>query len=410
MTRRLGRRAVLSALAATSLAGCALPGEERATPAATPDPVELPYASDDPAENLDRARGFAVQNRTAAEYFLTVAVDAPDRTLFVESQTLDPFGVFRTGDIVQQRGTYRVVVETGAGDRAVHGWVVWPGVEGFEAFLDESGLRTVQSVFCGPECRPLSVGGESVDLPYRAPEADVGTRTAALSVRNATPAEQPVGVELRDRDRRVLDYEYAVPPGVGVQLPATRTPGVFDLRLAADGETWAGEWHVPEERHVRFAVGADGIRPDCRDRTPGLAVTRLQNADGDPHRVRIDIRTDGDLVAARTYDVPPRSSLPEVSLGGVSDTDDETESTATDDDGTATDGETPAENGAPTLPATTADADRYDLRVVVDGDRELTATWTICYPDDELAVEIASDGGPQLFSPTRGLIRVSPSR
>jgi hypothetical protein len=403
VTRRLGRRAVLSALAGTSLAGCALPGDERATPTATPDPVELPYASDDPAENLDRARGFAVQNRTAAEHFLTVAVDAPDRTLFVESQTLDPFGVFRTGEVVRRRGTYRVVIETGAGDRAVHGWVVWPGVEGFEAFLDGSGLRTVQSVFCGPECRPLSVGGESVDLPYRAPDADAGTRAAALSVRNATTTAQTLALAVTDRGRRVLDYEYALPPGVGVQLPVTRTPGVFDLRLAADGETWAGEWHVPEERHVRFAVGADGVRPDCRDRTPGLAVTRLQNADGDPHRVRIEIAADDAIVAARTYDVPPRSSIPEVSLGGVSDTDDETESTATDD-------ETPAENGTPTLPATTADADRYDLRVVVDGDRELTATWTICDPDDELAVEIASDGAPQLFSPTRGLIRVSPSR
>jgi hypothetical protein len=194
---------------------------------------------------------------------------------------------------------------------------------------------------------------------------------------------------------------------------------VLDLRLAADGESWTGEWHVPEEQRVRFAVGPDGVRPDCRDRTPGLAVTRLQNADGDPHRVRIEIEADDALVAARTYDVPARSSIPEVSLGGVSDTDDGTESTATGDGGTATDdGEsgtseenatddgTPAEDDAPTLPATSADAARYDLRVVVDGDRELTATWTVCDPDDELAVEIDSGGAPQLFSPTRGLIRV----
>lgn len=416
MTRRLGRRAVLSALASTSLAGCALPGEERATPTATPDPVALPYASDDPAENLDRARGFAVQNRTGTEHFVTVAVDAPDRTLFVETRNIDPYGVFRTGDVVRKRGTYRVVIETGAGDRAVHGWVVWPGVEGFEAFLDDSGLRTVQSVFCGPDCRPLSVGGESVDLPYRAPDADVGTRTAALSVRNATTTAQPLAITLTDRDRRVLDYEYALPPGVGVQLPITRTPGVLDLRLAADGETWAGEWHVPEEQHVRFAVGAGRIRPDCRDTAPGLAVTRLQNADGEPHRVRIELRADDELVAGRTYDVPPRSSIPEVTLGGVSDTDDEREPTATVDDGTATDdgtpdGETPGRDDessadAPTLPATPVDAGRYDLRVVVDGDRELTATWTICDPDDELAVEIDPDGAPQLFSPTRGLVRV----
>ena len=411
--RRLGRRAVLSAFA-TSLAGCALPGDERATPAATPDPVTLPYASDDPAENLDRARGFAVQNRTAAEHFLTVAVDAPDRTLFVESQTLEPFGVFRTGDVVRQRGTYRVVIETGAGDRAVHGWVVWPGVEGFEAFVDDAGLRTVQSVFCGPDCRPLSVGGESVDLPYRAPDAEFGTRTAALHVRNTATTTRDVVVGVADRGRSVLDYEYAVPPGVGVQLPVTRTPGVLALRIAAAGETYTEEWHVPEEQRVAFTVGPAGVRPDCRDRTPGLAVTRVRNGDGEPHRVRIELRTDGHLAARGSYDLPPRSSLPEVSLGGVPDTPTEDAPGTTDaptGDGTTSssdDGERTGEpsGNAPALPSTAADADRYDLRVVVDGDRELTATWTVCYPDDELVVEVDADGGPQLFSPTRGLVRV----
>ncbi|MFC5367883.1 hypothetical protein [Salinirubrum litoreum] len=408
MTRRLGRRAVLSALAATPLAGCAIPGDRRGTPTATPDPVVLPYASDDPEENLDRARGFAIQNRTGTEHFVTVAVDAPDRTLFVETRTVDPWSVFRTGDIVRKRGVYRVVIETGAGDRAVHGWVVWPGIEGFEAFLDDAGLRTVQSVFCGPDCRPVSVGGESTDLPYRAPDAAFSTRTAALAVRNATTTAQDIAVGIADGDRTVVDYEYAVPPGVGVQLPVTRTPGVLDLRLAADGETYTEAWHVPEEQHVRFTVGAASIRPDCRDQTPGLAVTRLRNDDGDPHRLRIEISTDGDRVAQQTYDLPARSSLPEITIGGVSGnaSDDTTEPSES-----PTGSETPTQDdewsGNPEmLPTTTADADRYDLRVVVDDERELTATWTICYPDDELTVEVDADGTPQLFSPTRGLIRL----
>jgi hypothetical protein len=409
VTRRLGRRAVLSALATGPLAGCALPGDRRATPTGTADPVTLPYASDDPAENVDRARGFSIQNRTGAEHFVTVAVDAPERTLFVETRTVDPWGVFRTGDVVRKRGVYRVVIETAAGDRAVHGWVVWPGIEGLDAFLDESGLRTVQSVFCGPDCRPLSAGGESTDLPYRAPDADRSTRTAALSVRNATTTEQAITVGIADRDRRVLDYEYSVPPGVGVQLPITRTPGVLDLRLAADGETYTERWHVPEEQRVRFTVGAARISPDCRDRTPGVAVTRVRNEDGDPHRVRIEISADGDLVAGRSYDLPPRSSLPEVTLGRVSGNESD-ESTATSDPPTGN--ETTDQHGdgagdpARTLPATTVDAGRYDIRIVVDGSRERTATWTVCYPDDELTVEVDADGAPQLFSPTRGLIRL----
>jgi hypothetical protein len=408
VTRRLGRRAVLSALAPT-LAGCALPGDQRATPTATPEPVTLPYASDDDEENLDRARGFAVQNRTGAEHFVTVAVDAPDRTLFVETRTVGPWSVFRTGDIVRKQGVYRVVIETGAGDRAVHGWVVWSGVEGLDAFLDESGLRTVQSVFCGPDCRPLSTGGESADLPYRAPDAAFNTRTAALAVRNATTTTRNVTVAVADRDRRVLDYEYAVPAGVGVQLPVTRTPGVLDLRIAADGESYETDWHVPEEQRVRFTVGAAAIRPDCRDRTPGLAVTRLRNDDGDPHRLRIEISTDGDRVVQQSYDLPARSSIPEVTLGGVpenvSDDTTETPEPATAN-GTTVQTDDGRTRNQPTLPATDADADRYDIRVVVDGERELTATWTICYPDDELTVEVAADGGPQLFSPTRGLVRV----
>jgi hypothetical protein len=411
VTRRT-RRALLSALAAAPLAGCALPGERQATPTATPEPVALPYASDDPEENLDRGRGFAVQNRTGAEHFVTVAVDAPDRTLFVETRALAPWGVFRTGDLVRKRGVYRVVIETGAGDRAVHGWVVWPGVEGLDGFIDESGLRTVQSVFCGPDCRPLSTGGESVDLPYRAPDAEFSTRTAALAVRNTTTTEREIAVAVADRDRPVLDYEYAVPPGVGVQLPITRTPGVLDLRIATDDEAYAGEWHVPEERHVRFAVGAAGVRPDCRNGTPGLAVTRVRNADGEPHRVRIELRTDDDPVARRTYDVPARTSIPEVTLGGVADEPDRNGTgkpagpagTATADPADGGDADPTA--STPTFPATSAAAARYALRVVVDGDRELTATWTICRPDDELTVEVDADGAPQLFSPTRGLIRV----
>jgi hypothetical protein len=414
VTRPLGRRAVLSALASTPLAGCALPGDERATPTATPAPVTLPYASDDPAENLDRARGFAVQNRTGTEHFVTVAVDAPDRTLFVETRTLDPWGVFRTGDLVRKRGIYRVVVETGAGDRAVHGWVVWPGVEGFEAFVEDSGLRTAQSVFCGPDCRPLSVGGENVDLPYRAPDAEFGTRTATLLVRNTATTTRDVVVGIADGDRTVLDYEYAVPPGVGVRIPVTRTPGALALHIAAAGETYTDEWHVPEEQRVAFTVGPAGVRPDCRDRTPGLAVTRVRNGDGESHRVRIELRADGDLVARERYDVPARSSIPEVSLGGVPDTPTEDAPGPTDtptgdgatsppDEGRRT-GDPPGD--APTLPTTDADADRYDLRVVVDDDRELTATWTVCYPDDELVVEVDADGAPQLFSPTRGLVRV----
>jgi hypothetical protein len=408
VTRRLGRRAALSALA-TTLAGCALPGEQRGTATTTPEPVALPYASDDPEENLDRARGFAVQNRTGSEHFVTVAVDAPERTLFVETRTVDPWGVFRTGDVVRRQGVYRVVIETGAGDRAVHGWVVWPGIEGLDAFLDESGLRTVQSVFCGPDCRPLSTGGESTDLPYRAPDAAFSTRTAALAVRNGTTTTRDITVTVADRDRRVLDYEYAVPPGVGVQLPITRTPGVLALRIAADDETYETDWHVPEEQRVQFTVGAASIRPDCRDQTPGLAVTRLRNDDGDLHRLRIEISTDGDRVVQQTYDLPARSSVPEVTLGGVSGnaSDDTTETTEpATENGTTVQTDDERNRNQPTLPSTDADADRYDLRIVVDDERELTATWTICYPDDELSVEVDADGAPQLFSPTRGLIRL----
>jgi hypothetical protein len=365
--RQTTRRALLAALAAVPLAGCT--GGERATPTPTPEPLALPYASDDPAENLERARGFSVQNRTGESHFLTVAVDAPEGTLLVRNETVGPWGALRVENLVRRRGTYRVVVETAAGDRVVHGWVVWPGVEGFRAFVDEDGLSTEQSVFCTPACQPLSTGGTAADLPYEAADAGFGTRTATLLVENATGADRGVSLSVDDRGTTVLDYDYDLPPGVGVQLPVTRTPGELGLRVASDGEAFAATWHVPEEGRLRLRVDEDAVAPDCEGRSPGVRLGRVRNGDDVAHTVEVALLADGAVAASQSYDLPPAVR-------------------------------------AGTVPSLDGPADSYGLRVSVDGDRALAATWTVCPPEDGLSVEVDREGVPRLFSPTRGLVRV----
>jgi hypothetical protein len=338
------RRALLAALA--PLAGCsALSGaDERATatetPTATPEPTgSLPLTAADPSANVDSPRGIEVRNRRSVATFVTVVVEHEGETLFTESESVAADRTWHVDDLVARTGIYRVIVEAETGERAVHGWVVgerW-GEWDLIASLTPAGVETQQVGICAPDCPPLRARGESDALPRENPSDPGREVSGAVTLRNDRNRTVAASLRVAVDGDRIVDYTYDLPAGVEVIVPVARSDGVYDLAVAAADRTVERRWHVPEEPFPRFVVGDTGAAPACE--ASDTRVTRVSNSRQAETTVGVALRSGDAPGVARTETLGPGESRP---------------------------------IGLRVGPGETA------LSVFVDGERRLTAEWTIC--------------------------------
>jgi hypothetical protein len=338
------RRALLAALA--PLAGCsALTGGDERTPAtetptATPTATRsTPLTAVDPDDDVDPPRGIEVRNRRDAPTYATVVVEHEGETVLTESETVPPGRSWEIDGVVSRRGIYDVIVEAETGERAVHGWVVgeqW-GEWDLIASLTPAGVETRQIGICAPECPPLRARGESRTLPRENPR-DPGREVAgAVTLRNDRDRTVPVSLRVAGDRGQIVDYSYDLPAGVEVIVPVARADGDYDLAVAAADQTVERRWHVPEERFPRFVVGDTGPAAACE--AGDTRVTRVSNSRQTETTVGVALRSGEAPGVSRTETLGPDESRP---------------------------------IGLRVPPGPTA------LTVFVDGERRLTAEWTVC--------------------------------
>lgn len=338
------RRALLAALA--PLAGCsALTGGDERTPATeTPPPTttptsSLPLTASDPAANVDSPRGIEVRNRRDTPTYATVVVEHEGETVLTESKTIPRGRSWDIEGIVSRRGIYNVIVEAETGERAVHGWVVgeqW-GKWALVASLTPAGVETRQIGICAPDCPPLQARGESRALPRENP-SDPGREVAgAVTLRNDRDRTVPVSLQVAGDRGQIIDYTYDLPAGVEVIVPVARSDGGYDLTVATADRTVEYRWYVPEERFPRFVVGDTGPAAACD--ASDTRITRISNSQQTETTVGVALQSDDDPGVARTATLGPGESRP---------------------------------IGLRVPPGETT------LTVFVDGERRLTAEWTVC--------------------------------
>ncbi|MFB6282215.1 MAG: hypothetical protein ABEH40_09360 [Haloferacaceae archaeon] len=305
----------LAAGAVGGLAGCSAVGpfggdsdgrgEGRRTPretaTATPTP-DLPYASSDAAENLDRSRALRVRNERSRPAYVTVLVEDGNRTVFLDSRTVPAAGSVTHEGLVRRRGIYRLTAETADGVRAVRDWMVgesWGTGAVVRVRDDAVGLD--QQGVCDPACPPMPSSGTAADLPARDPGADGPPASGGINLRNARASPARAGVVVDGPTRTLLDYRYRLPAGATVHVPAVRAAGTYDLSVRGPGGRFDAAWHVPEEQFPTVRIDGDGPAPACaHDR---LRLTGIRNAARRSVRLAVRLLADGRTVAARTVDL-----------------------------------------------------------------------------------------------------------
>lgn len=320
----------LAAGAAGGLAGCSAvgplgggprdgsaDGDGSGGPAAgtgTPTPAPArPYASSDPAENVERSRALRVRNERRRSAYVTVLVEDGDRTVFLDSGTVPAAGSVTYRDLVRRRGIYRLTVETADGVRAVRRWVIGESWSvGAVVRVGTDGVRLDQRGVCDPACPPVASNGTAVDLPAREPRDAGRAVKAGIDVHNARPSTAPVAVTVAAGDRTLVDYRYRLPADATIHLPVTGAPGTYDLSVRSDGGRIDAAWHVPEEALPTIRLGPNGPAPACRNDRLGL--TGVRNATDRERRVTVRIEADGRTVAARTFDLAATAERTDLGL------------------------------------------------------------------------------------------------
>lgn len=297
----VNRRRLLAATASLAgFAGCGQLRESAATTATSRTTETTAAASaygGDAEDALAEPRGFVVHNRGDEVRYVTVAVYDGDRTAASRTFEVAAGASASVEDALAAAGTYRVVVETADGERAVHEWRVTGDAGDLEVVVDD-GVAFWEAMRCAPAC-PAAEGGVSARLPYKSGAA--GREPATLVVENPADAPRRVSVTVADLHTTVLDYAYVVPARTRLRVPVTAAEGVYAVRARSGGETREYTWSVPEAERVFVRVG-DGLRVDCGEATGTL---RLANRDDTTHHLRVVV-SDGDgTVFDRTIRLPP---------------------------------------------------------------------------------------------------------
>jgi hypothetical protein len=353
---RLSRRRVL-ALAPTLVAGCGeriddgRTGEEGGN--GTGSDGEGDGARRTAAPSRDRTASrqstspqeITVENAHGTTEFVTVAVESEEGTVFVESRELVPGERHTARDVLAMPGSYDVIVETAAGNRATYCWEVVDGLDGLAVTLAE-GIEFVRTVRCGPDCA-VADAGESVDVPlvgdgsarWYAPARVVLTNPGA-----ATDAALTVSLD----GRTVVDYRYRVARETRVVVPLTYRSGTYRVIVETPAGRTTGDWRVPEE--PSRVVDVSTLDVGCG---PANTTLRLENADDRPHAVGLRVEHDGTVRFVGEYRLAPderRTVVPVVESG------------------------------------------RYDVSLRVDGGREETWAWWSCPPHGPATVLVDATG------------------
>lgn len=336
---RLHRRRLL-ALCAGGVAGCGRRGDGTAPAGhATTRPTPTATRSSATTQSL------VVGNSRSAVAFVTVAVEAGDRTVLVESREVVP-GERRTfGSLTLPTGTYDVVVETADGSRATYRWSVVDELDGLSVTLTD-GIDIARTVRCGSDC-PLRMAGTRIETPLIGDGTGRWYAPAQVVLTNPT-AERDATLAVSLDEETLVDARYRLPRETRLAVPLTFRAGTYRVVVETDAGRVAGDWRVPEE--PSRVVDVATLDVGC-----GAANTelRLENADDRTHTVEIDVERDGTRRFRATYTL---------------------------------------EAGARQAVVPVDESGRYDVRIRLDGDDAGTRAWWACPPQGPATVVVDATG------------------
>jgi hypothetical protein len=348
----LPRRRLLAVLP-TVLAGCGgLPGgdPDPATGAGpTGTPSEAPATT--PAGDPVTPQSVSVGNARAESEFVTVAVEFAGETVAVASRELVP-GERRTiPGVVDRAGTYDVVVETAAGERATDRWRVVAGLDGLAVTLAD-GITLRRTARCGADCSLRTAGAPPGD-PLVGDGRGRWYAPAQVILDNPAGGATDAALRVSLDDRTLVDARYRLPPETRAVLPLTYRSGTYRVAVETAAGRVAGDWRVPQE--PARVVDIASLDAGC-----GAANSRLrvENDDDRRHDLSVTVERDGAVRFAERYALAPgdrREAVPVEASG------------------------------------------RYLVRLRVDGGPERTATWWSCPPHGPASVVVDATGTAELY-------------
>lgn len=292
------RRTVLRATPGLfgALAGCeALLG--RADPPTTGTPERTP----DPGVPERRVE---LRNETGRDQFVSLAVS--ERGEVVGSTTVEvPRQSATIARLPAPSGVLTVELETTTGLTATHQWVVGRQAGDLVVTLSTDDVSFAQSVWCSPQCAPLSRGGSAAELPYYGgPVSQTSYYGANVVVRNTIDQTVALTLQVTHDGDRILAYDYVVPPDVTLEFPGVHSAGDYTVSVESELGDLTYAWRPPKERRLRVLLTPDGVEATCGESIESLI---LGNDDRIPHRIDVSAFRPGgtDPVLERSYIVAP---------------------------------------------------------------------------------------------------------
>jgi hypothetical protein len=287
-----------------------------------------------------------VANDTPDPAYVSVVVTDGEATRFIESGEV-PAGEARAfGDFAVEPGTYDVVVETAAGRRTTRTWRVGDAATETElaARVEPDGVHLVERAYCELDCPPVSQGGTTA-------WADRPQARGRIELRNEGEAARAVRMRLVAGGDRLAEYEYAVPAGTTLVVPAYGRGSNYRVEVRRGGDWRAFDWGVGDGERLYVDVTAAGARFRCGWRNRDL---RVVNADDVPHRLDVAVATDGETLFAETYEL---------------------------------------DAGGETLdPSVVENAGQYEFRIRSDRGEEASYVWNVCPPRGPVWVVVDEEG------------------
>ena len=293
---RLTRRTLLRAspVVLGALAGCeGLTGQERTTTSAeqtgtttTPPPT----------------RAIDLNNESERARYVSVVVREDD---VVRSSTTVEVraGGSRVFRIPAEPGILTVELETTDGLTATHPWVVGDSMSDLVITLTDADVEFSQRAWCTPQCSPLSKNGTAADLPYYGGQDFMSYYGANVVLVNTTDETVDVDIAIRHEGDAILDYEYAIPPGVTVEFPGVHSSGSYTVHAETKFGSLDYEWLPPKERRLELRLTESGVHATCGQTTASLIM--VNNTDSS---IQIEVaayRPESDLAEFRVSDIIP---------------------------------------------------------------------------------------------------------
>jgi hypothetical protein len=281
MHRRAVLRTLLGASGLSLTAGCNGLFEsepDTATPRATTRTRRTTTAPNGPyrataAPELDRPRGVHVRNFGATERFLTLVVRDDDQDVFVASRVVGAGESVAFPALVATSGEYRVVVETGDGNRRRDDWIV-SDVYGdlWVELTPEVEIRRL--AHCTPDCHGVSTGGEvrsSLTIPRGLSAPEALDRGPAIALDNGTGETRAARIRLWDGEALQFEYGYTLRSGVRAVVPIQPSRPRYRVAVRTDDSEATHEW-VPGVRGTLYTELDDAPRFRCGFTAHDLSV------------------------------------------------------------------------------------------------------------------------------------------